>query len=143
MYNRYCTAKEVGMIQESLWRGILIAVLILALATPARADGLQKLETEVVVGIVVAAVAIVVVVAVLVVHVGHHKSQDITGCIHSGANGMGVTDEKDQRDYALSGKTAGVKPGDRMTLQGKRKDTGNTLVFEAHKVTRDWGACQP
>jgi hypothetical protein len=56
---------------------------------------------------------------------------------------MSVTDEKDNRNYALSGSTAGVKPGYRVTLEGKRKDTGKTPVFEAHKVTMDFGACQP
>ena len=56
---------------------------------------------------------------------------------------MRVTDEKDKRDYALSGSAAGVKLGDRMTLEGKRKHAGKALVFEAHKVARDFGACQP
>ena len=46
---------------------------------------------------------------------------------------MSVTDEKDKRSYTLSGNAAGVKAGYRMTLQGKRKHTGQTLVFEAHK----------
>ena len=74
-----------------------------------------------------AAVAVVVVVAVLVTH---HKTQRITGCVNTGPNGMSLTDEKDNRSYALSGSSAGVKPGDRMTLEGKRKQADKTLVFE-------------
>jgi hypothetical protein len=61
----------------------------------------------------------------------------------SGATGLSLTDEKDKRVYALSGDPVGVKPGDRMTLEGKRKQSGATLVFEAHSVTKDFGACLP
>jgi len=140
------------MTQKFVWRGVLIAVLSVALATQGLADqprlaanastgdGFQKLGGEVLIGIVVAAVAVVVVVAVLVTH---HKPQRITGCVNAGTNGRSVTDEKDQRSYALSGSTAGVKPGDRMTLEGKRKHAGEAPVFEAHKVTADFGRCQP
>jgi hypothetical protein len=150
-------AKGASMTQKSIGRGARIAVLSVALATQGLADK-PRLEVRpnlanrslnivphgvvvaIAVGIVVAAVAVVAVVAVLVMH---HKRQRITGCIHSGANGMSVTDEKDNRIYVLSGSPAGVKPGYRVTLEGKRKDTGKTLVFEAHKVTMDFGACQP
>jgi hypothetical protein len=143
------TAKEASMTQKSIWRGVLIAVLSVALATPTWADRprlavgsigpSKKAVDEIVIGIVVVAVAVVVVVAVLVTH----HPQKITGCVNSGANGMSVTDEKDKRSYALSGSTAGVKPGYRMTLEGKRKHSGQAVVFEAHRVARDFGACQP
>jgi hypothetical protein len=59
---------------------------------------------------------------------------------------MNVTDDKDKRLYALSGNTAGIKPGDRMTLQGKRtkpKDAGKTLGWETKLVAKDLGVCQP
>jgi len=105
------------MNQKSIWRGVLIAIISVALAAPTWADrprlranassgdSFQKLGNEVLIGIVVAAVAVVVVVAILVTH---HKPQRITGCVHSEANGMSVTDEKDRQSYALSGSTAGV-----------------------------------
>ena len=138
------------MPQRSLWRAALIAVLSVALATQCLADkprlaagsiGPSKAAaTAIVVGILVAAVAVVVVVALLVTH---HKPQRITGCICSGPHGMSVTDEKSKGTYTLSGNTEGVKPGDRMTLEGKRKRTGQTLVFEAHTVSHDFGACRP
>ena len=146
------------MTPKSFWRGVLIAVLSLGLAAPAPANqvrvalhphllapnsgsSFQKTGEEIVIGIVVVAVAIGVLVTVLIVH---HKSQKrpITGCVHPVAAGMSVTDEKDKRSYALSGDTTGVKPGDRMTLEGKVKHTGTTLVFETRKVIRDFGACQ-
>jgi hypothetical protein len=148
------------MTQKSLWRGILVAVLSVVLIRPALADkprlalhphllnsnsggGFKKLGDEIVIGIVVVAVAVGVLVTVLIVHYKSKKRTAITGCVHSGANGMSVTDEKDKRDYALSGDTAGVKPGDRMTLEGKVKHTGKTLVFESQRIIRDFGACQP
>jgi hypothetical protein len=34
---------------------------------------------------------------------------------------MSVTDERDKQVYVLSGNTEDIKPGDRVTLQGKKK----------------------
>jgi hypothetical protein len=137
-------AKEISMTQKFLCRGVLIAALSVALAKPARANQLQTDATEIVAGIVVVSAAIAVGVTLLILHYHHKpKSGTITGCVDSGANGMSVTNENDKRNYALSGNTVGVKQGDRMTLQGKPKDNGKTLVFEVQKVTRDFGACQP
>jgi len=140
------------MTRKSIWRGVLIAVLSVALAAPIRADKPRLIGTNsgafepvskgAVIGIVVAVAAVAVLAVVLIVHHKSHK-ETITGCVASGANGMSVTDEKDKRSYALSGNTAGVKPGDRMTLEGKRKDAGNALVFRAKNVAGDFGACQP
>jgi hypothetical protein len=132
------------MTQKFLWQGVLIAALSVALATPARANQLQTNADEIVAGIVVVSAGIAVVATVLILHYHHKlKSGTITGCVDSGANGMSVTNEKDKRNYALSGNTVGIKQGDRMTLEGKANGPGNTLVFEVQKVTRDFGGCQP
>jgi len=59
---------------------------------------------------------------------------------------MSMTDEKDKRLYALSGTTADVKPGDRMTWQGKKikpKDAGKTLSGETTLVAKDLGLYRP
>lgn len=59
---------------------------------------------------------------------------------------MSVSDEKNKRIYALTGNTADIKPGDRVTLQGKvakRKDANAPLAWEVNKETKDFGACQP
>ena len=57
---------------------------------------------------------------------------------------MTITDEKDKQIYALSGDTAGIKPGNRMKLQGKKvKAADKTVVWEAKAVTKDFGVCQP
>jgi hypothetical protein len=94
---------------------------------------------------IVAVAAAVVVITVVVVHEST-KKKAITGCVNSGDNGMSVTDEKDKRIYTLSGNSAGIKPGDRVTLQGKKvkaKGANAPLAWEVNKVTKDFGACQP
>jgi hypothetical protein len=126
-----------------LWRWVLIVALSVVLITPARADKLQTEGEEIVIGIVAVAAALVV-GTVLIIH--YSKKRTITGCVSSGETGMTVTDEKDQQIYALSGDTVGVKPGDRVKLQGKKvkpKGSDKTLVWETTQVNRDFGHCPP
>jgi hypothetical protein len=127
---------------RSFWRLAVIFVLCLALAKEARADSL-KTDGELIIVAVVAVAAAIVVVTVLVVK--QAKGRTITGCVNSGASGMLVTDEKDKRVYVLSGDTAGVKPGERMSLTGRKikADSGATLVWQTKKVSKDLGSCQP
>jgi hypothetical protein len=55
-----------------------------------------------------------------------------------------MTDEREKRIYALKGDPVGVKPGDRMTLEGTRRtESGKTPIFEARSVIKDFGVCQP
>jgi hypothetical protein len=59
---------------------------------------------------------------------------------------MSVTDDKDKQSYALHGNIADIKPGDRMTLRGKKikpKDAGRTLSWETTQVAKDLGVCRP
>jgi hypothetical protein len=129
--------------QKSLWRGGLIVVLSLALTTPAKASGFPS--GGAIAGAIAGAAAALVIVAVVVIHESS-KKRTITGCVNSGENGMSVVDEKDKRTYTLSGNTAGIKPGDRITLQGKKvkpKGTDKTLTWETKNVTKDFGVCQP
>ena len=130
------------MTQNCLWRGALIVVLSVVLAKPAEASGYPS--GGAIAGAIVGVAAAVVIVAVVVIHKSSAK-RTITGCVNSGENGMSVTDDKDKRLYALSGNTAGIKPAERMTLQGKKikpKD-GKALVWETKKITKDFGVCQP
>jgi len=128
---------------RDLWRGVLIVALSVVLITPARADKLQTAGEEIVIGIVAVSAALVV-ATVLIIH--YSKKRTITGCVSSGETGMTVTDEKDKQIYALSGNTVGIKPGDRMKLQGKKvkpKSPDKTLAWETREVNRDFGLCQP
>jgi hypothetical protein len=128
---------------NKLWRVVLIAVLSAALVRQARAETLTAAGDQIVIGIVVVSAAVAVGITLLVLHQKHKKSS-ITGCVGSSAGGMNVTNEKDKRVYALAGNPPGVKPGDRMTLEGKSRNGGGTMpVFEARSVIKDLGACQP
>ena len=131
------------MRDKHFWRGILIVVLTVALARPARAS---EAETVLIVVAVATAVAAIATVAIVSIVQHRHKKIVITGCVSSGENGMTLTDEEDRRSYSLSGETAGVKPGDRMKLQGKRlkrKRSNKTQVWETAKIVEDFGVCRP
>ncbi len=125
-----------------LGRAVLVVALIAFLAAPARAESLQTAGEQVLAGTIAVSVAIGVLVTFLILH-QKHKKATITGCVNSTANGMSMTDEKDKRTYALSGDPVGLKPGERMTLEGKRKQSGQARVFQAQAVTKDYGVCQP
>lgn len=130
------------MNSRSFWRLAVIFVLCLALAKEAKADSL-KTTGELIIVAVVAVAAAVVVVTVLVVK--QAKGRTITGCVNSGTSGVLLTDEKDKRVYVLSGDTAGVKAGERMSLTGRKikANSGATLVWETKKISKDLGSCQP
>jgi len=118
--------------------------VVLAMPAQAQPNSLDNLARNVVIGIVAVSAALVV-ITVVIVHESR-KKRTVTGCVASGANGMSVTDEKDKRIYALSGNTADIKPGDRVTLQGKNaksKDAKAPLAWDVNKETKDFGACQP
>lgn len=126
-----------------LCRAVVVATLSVALVAPASAESLDTAGKQITAGIVVVSAAVAVVVILLVIHYKRKKSS-VTGCVVSGANGMNLKDEKDQRTYALAGNTAAIKAGERMTLEGqRRKDSGATFIFESKRVSRDFGACQP
>ncbi len=131
------------MTKKSLWRGVLIVVLCVVLAKPAEASGYPS--GGAIVAAIVGVAAAVVVVAIVVIHKSSEK-RTITGCVNSAGSGMTITDEKDKQVYALSGNTAGIKPGHRMKLQGKKeksKGADKTFVWEAKAVSKDFGVCQP
>jgi len=132
------------MTPKCLWSGILIIALSVALATPARADQLNNDARNIVIGIVAVTATVAVLITVLVLH--RPKNRAITGCVASGENGMTVTDARDRQVYALSGNTTGIKPGDRMTLQGKKRKANGpdkTVTWETTQVVKDYGVCQP
>jgi len=131
------------VISKYVWRVALVGALCLIPSSNAGADTLQQAADKTLVAIV-AAVAAVVVVTVVVIHESA-KKRTITGCVNSVENGMSVTDEKDKRVYTLSGDMAGIKPGERMTLQGKKikANAGKPLVWDTRKITKDFGVCRP
>ena len=133
------------MIQKSIAHAALVIVLCAALAIPARADTLQSDAHNIELGIVVVVAAIVVVTIFLVRHEAK-KDRTITGCISSAGSKLTIADENDKEIYELAGNTAGITPGDRMKLKGKKvksKGPDHTHVLVATKVTKDFGVCKP
>jgi hypothetical protein len=131
------------MTQKCFRRELLIVVLSVGLAMPARADNPEKVLIAIAATTTAAAIAVVVTVASV-----HHRRKKIviTGCVISGENGMTVTDEEDRKIYALSGNMTDIKPGDRMKLEGKKvklKSPDKTFVWEAKEEIKDFGVCQP
>jgi len=120
---------------------VVVGFLSTCLAIPCQADTLKSDARNIEIGIVAVA-ATVIVVTVLVIR--HARCQTITGCVHSGANGTTITDEKNQRVYTLSGNVAGIADGNRLRLQGKElKSQGpdSTPAWRATKVAKDLGVC--
>jgi hypothetical protein len=131
--------------RKNFWSVLLVVALSSAVATPARAGTLSNDAHNIEVGIVVAAVAVVVVV-ILVIHHEAVKGKTITGCVSSGVNGMTITDQKNQRVYALLGNTAGIAPGERLKLHGWKLNPQGTDTmpgWEATGVVKDLGVCHP
>ena len=126
------------------WCGVLIVARSVALSPSAEAQD-KIVSNGTIVGVIVGAVAAVAIVAYVVIHEST-KKRSITGCVIPAENGMSVTDEKDKRSYVLSGDTADIKAGDRVTLQGKRikpKDAGKPVAWETKTISKDFGGCQP
>jgi len=112
---------------------------------PAEAQNSGKIVSNgTIAGAVVAVVAGVVVIAIVAIH--YSKKRTITGCVNSGAHGLTISDERDKRTYVLSGGTTGIKPGDRMKLQGKKVKSNRPdqpPEWETKQVAEDLGACHP
>ena len=122
---------------------VLIITLSFVLCMPLEAQNSGKIVSNgTIAGAIVGVAAGVAVVAIVAIH--YSKKRTITGCVNSVTKGMTITDEKDKQSYVLSGDTTNIKPGNRMRLQGKKaKSSDKTLVWEARKVTKDFGVCQP
>ncbi len=134
------------MTSKYLWCGVLIFALGVTLSTSAEAQtgGGKIVSNGTIAGVIVGVLAAVVIVAYVVIHESSQK-RSITGCVIPGASGMSVTDEKDKRSYALSGNTGDIKPGDRVTVRGKKikpKDAGKPVVWETKTISKDFGSCQ-
>ena len=127
-----------------LWRVAVVVVLCVALCTPVRAT--PSLGSDAIGIIALAVVGAVAVVGVIVVAVHESaKPRTITGCVNSANNAMTLNNEKDKQVYLLTGDTASVKSGERLTLRGKKVNAGasHALTWETKKVVKDLGACQP
>ena len=131
------------MTNKRFWCGILIVALIVALTVvlplPARAANAETVLIAIAATTVAATIAVVTLASI------HHRRQKIaiTGCTVSVDKAITVIDEEDRKRYLLSGDITGVRPGDRMRLEGKKaKGPDKALVWKVEAVIRDFGACQ-
>ena len=131
------------MTQKTIWRGALVLLLCVALATPVQAQSSGKIvNVGPIIGGAVAGIAGAVIVVVMLAH----KKKTITGCAVAGDSGLSVLDEKEKSTYKLSGNTAGIQAGERVSLRGKKaksKDRGSVLTLQVEKLARDFGPCHP
>jgi len=73
------------------------------------------------------------------------RKSTVTGCVAAGDHTMTLAADGG-RTYFLAGNTAGVTPGNRVKLQGKKQksaDNSTPFVWETEKISKDYGACRP
>lgn len=127
-------------------RFTLVASLIIAILVacrPAEAQiGPPIVSKGEVAGIIIGVVAVAAVVTVGVVYAVKHKPS-ITGCAVAGSAGLTLANEGDSQKFVLTGDTAGIKPGDRVKIQGKKQKAtaGASRGFTVLKLKHDYGAC--
>ena len=129
----------------SLLRASMALALCLFLALPAcpQTGGNIGPSNGEIIAIIVGIAAAITGVGILIYH-ETHKHPSITGCIASGAEGLTLKSEKDQKVYALAGDSAALKPGEQVALKGKKtKEASGKPVFQVEKLAKDYGACHP
>ena len=133
------------MTLRSALRSFIPMSLCLLLALPAfpQTGGRIGPSKGEVIGIIAGIAAVIVVVGV-VVYRGTHKQASITGCVNSGQNGLNLTNVKDKKTYTLVGNSADLKPGQQVTINGKKqKDSTGKLSFQVQQLAKDYGVCRP
>lgn len=69
--------------------------------------------------------------------------RNLTGCVFSTPAGPQLNSEYDRQNYVLLGDTAGIKPGNRLRLAGKRqKRSALDPEFVVTGLAKDFGPCQ-
>lgn len=126
---------------------IVISLLCLSLLTshtPAQAKGMS-IETAA--GLIIGGVAITGVAIGIGIYYGvSHAGHSLKGCAVSGPNGLELQNEGNQKTFLLVGVTTDVKPGNRVSLKGKKakaaKGATGAPSFLVEKLVKDYGACK-
>lgn len=131
---------------KALHRSIIVRVavcaLLMAATTTAKAQFGYKISNGTKAGVVAVLVAVGVGAGIGIYFAVHH-GHSLNGCAVSSASGLELQNHGDQQTYALVGEVAGIKPGDRVRVSGKKekKSGGGAQQFVVEKLTRDYGAC--
>jgi hypothetical protein len=140
--------KEDEMSQKTFWRGVLVGLVCLALATFAHAQAgsgkplisYKGSNTAVAGGAAAGAAGVVSLITVVMTH-----KKEITGCVTALTEGMSLTDEHDKQTYELMGSTTDFRAGDRVRIQVKRiksTDKGSAPVWRVVKLIKNYGSCE-
>jgi hypothetical protein len=130
----------------SLLRNSTALALCLLLALPAlsqfggNAGNIGPSKGQVIAAI--AGAAAVITAAGFLIYHETHKHPSITGCVFSGEDGLTLQNERDKKPYALSGNSAGLQAGERVTVKGKKhKDSDGKVSLQVETLTKDFGTC--
>ena len=137
-----------AQVMTSGHRSVLAKVAVCALFVAATAPSTAQSSTPiggvthsdaVWIGVAVAAIGVGVGIGIYyAVHHGH----SLSGCAVSASDGLQLQNRGDGQTYTLSGEVAGIKPGDRVRVSGKKaKNTGGPQQFVVEKLTKDYGVC--
>ncbi|MGB6134708.1 MAG: hypothetical protein WCC14_15235 [Acidobacteriaceae bacterium] len=126
--------------------GFALCALLVAATVPATGQsgtpigGVTKSDA---VWIVVGIAAVGAGVGIGVFYALHH-GHSLNGCAMSGTNGLELQNRGDRQTYALIGEVAGIKPGDRVRVAGKKekKSVADGQSFVVEKLIRDYGPCK-
>jgi hypothetical protein len=134
---------------KTFWWGVLVGLLCMALATPARAQNPKPQEaiggykgSNIAATASSASLGAAGAVAVITLVLTHKKK--ITGCVNALPEGMSIIDERDKQTYELLGSTTEFKAGERVCLQVKRiksKDNAIAPMWRVEKLIKDYGSC--
>ncbi len=72
-----------------------------------------------------------------------HHNHSLDGCAVSGPSGLELLNRGDRKTYSLLVATAGIEPGHRIRVSGKKekKDSGAPQDFLVEKLKKDYGPC--
>jgi len=135
----------------SLFIKVAVCALMGAVVSSARAQNLpgwpdeqigisKGQERAIVAGIAASGAAVGIGVYYLV-----RRNRSLTGCAVSGPGGLELQNQGDQETYGLVGEIAGIQPGDRVRVSGKKekKHAGVVRVFLVEKHKKARGSCAP
>lgn len=121
---------------------VVAAILLLAVFSRSASAQVPQLNYPSYKGAVIGAAVGVGAVTGLVLYLALHKTY-ITGCTQFANDASSMTDEQDKRTYMLVNEGSGLKAGERVKLQGKKKkDKQGNRSFRVTKVKHDYGPCQ-
>jgi hypothetical protein len=124
-----------------LAKAVICALLLMTVTRPANANSIPTKSDVVWIGIAIGAIGAGIGIGIYyAVHHGH----SLKGCAISTSDGLQLQNEGDKQTYALVGEVAGIHPGERIRVSGKKAKAaaGATPQFIVEKIGKDYGACK-